>query len=305
MIAISTAWNAKRHDSAKAVFDELRSLGYRRFEVNVHFSEPMVAETEALVKAGEVEIVSVHNYCPVPEGVERLRGGGDLFPLSHESLEVRSLAALWGKRTIETAARLGAKMVVGHWGQVELPSAKQIQKEAIDLLREDDRTGLAVLYDLVDARNHLRAHPLERALETFAQLIPHAREHGVRLGVENRNYFHEIPSLDEVGMFIDQDPDVVGYWHDMGHAEILEYLEIYPPNAYRDRWADSAMAVHVHDVREGADHLAMGAGSIDFMSKLSAFANAQWIVETHHADAEAIRRMGEELSLMEAEIRRG
>lgn len=292
MIAISTAWNAKRHDSARAIFDELKGLGYLHFEVNVHFTEQMVDETERMVNAGEIDVISVHNYCPVPPGIERAQGGGDLFHVSSEDTVVRAKAIEYGTKTIETAARLGAKLVVAHWGTVEIPSAKEVQKQALELLREHDREGLAVLYDLNAAREHLKAHYVERALESFVKLASVARDHGIKLGVENRNYFHEIPSLDEIGLFLEAAPDVAGYWHDVGHAEILEYLELYPENAFRDRWADRAVAVHVHDVKEGVDHLALGDGDVDFAAELAPFpATAPRIVETHYASADQIRDM--------------
>ncbi len=298
VIALSTAWNAKRHDSARSLFDELISLGFRRFEVNVHFSEEMVRETERMVRGGEIEVISVHNYCPVPQGIERTRGGGDLFHFSSPDASVRKAGIENTIRTLETAARLGAKLMVGHWGTTEIPGAKEAQKKAIERVRAGQPAGLD---DLLRERERQVGEHLKRALDSFSQIISAARSLGIKIGVENRFYFHEIPGLDEIGAFLDLAPDVAGYWHDMGHAAVLEYLGIYPPHAYRDRWASRGIALHVHDTLRGQDHLAMGAGEVDFRAELSAFPkDAPWIIETHYAEAAELTRMGERLAALES-----
>jgi sugar phosphate isomerase/epimerase len=305
MIGVSTVWNAKRHETARAIFDELKPLGYTHFEINVHFSEEMVEEAVAMVRAGELQVLSVHNYCPVPPGIERAQGSGGLFPVSSADPELRRNAVKWGRRSIETAARLAARMVVGHWGLVEMPDAGELQAKAIEGLRAGDRSALRPLRDAAERREEMKREPLERALDTFSQLIPTARANGVRLGLENRNFFHEIPSLDEVGLFLELAPDVAAYWHDIGHAEILEYVELYPHHAYRDRWADKCMGVHVHDVDRGRDHLAIGRGQIDFRAELAAFPkSAPWIPEVHYGDPEEMAATCRELRRLEQEMGR-
>ncbi|MEP0765770.1 MAG: sugar phosphate isomerase/epimerase [Fimbriimonadia bacterium] len=303
MVAISTALNARHRGSAREVFEELKALGYEQFEVNVHFSEEMVEETERMVRAGEIEIVSVHNYCPVPPGIERTRSGGDLFHFSAEEAEVRGQALKWTLRSIETAARLGARFLVGHWGIVPVEDGKEVQHAALERLRRGEPGVPEMVREAVERRQAMARPYVERALDTFSQLLPTAREHGVRLGVECRNYFHEIPSLEEVGEFLALDPAVIGYWHDIGHAEILEFLGVVPERSFAARWADRAIAVHVHDVKQGADHRPMGEGDIDFRAELSPFpASAPWVIEVHSGDAMTMRRMGEELRRIWSEI---
>ncbi|GMV36877.1 MAG: hypothetical protein AMXMBFR61_13850 [Fimbriimonadales bacterium] len=303
MVAISTALNARHRGTAREVFEELKALGYAQFEVNVHFSEEMVDETERMVRAREIEIVSVHNYCPVPPGIDRTRGGGDLFHFSAEEPEVREQAVKWTLRSIETAARLGARLLVGHWGIVPLQGAKEVQHAALERLRTGQAGAEGMLREAVEQREAMARPYVERALDTFGKLLPKAREHGIRLGVECRNFFHEIPSLDEIGEFLSLDPQTAGYWHDIGHAEILEYLRVVPTGAFAARWADKALAVHVHDVKRGADHRPMGEGDLDFRAKLAPFpSSAPWIVEVHAGDAPTMRRMGEELRRIWSEM---
>lgn len=303
MVAVSTALNARHRRSAREVFEELKALGFEQFEVNVHFSDEMVDETELMVRAGEIEIVSVHNYCPVPPGIERTRGGGDLFHFSAEEPEVREQALRWTLRSIETAARLRARFLVGHWGIVPLEGGKEVQQAALERLRLGEAGGPEMVREAMEQRQAKARPYVERALDTFGKLLPKAREHGIRLGVECRNYFHEIPSLEEIGEFLSLDPQTTGYWHDIGHAEILEYLGVVPVGAFAARWADKALAVHVHDVKQGADHRPMGEGDLDFSAKLSAFpASAPWIIEVHSGNASTMRRMGEELRRIWAEL---
>jgi sugar phosphate isomerase/epimerase len=298
MIAISTAWVTRRHDSAEAMFADILAAGYTNVELNVHLTPDMVDEAEKLARDGRISIISLHNYCPVPDGIERMRGGGDLFLFSSEDVEIRQNAVKWTCNTIETAARLGARLVVAHWGIVELAGAVQLQRDAATALREGKRARIDPNDRAAAARPYL-----DRALDSFMQVVPTARANGVRLGIENRNYYHEIPSLEEIGEFLAAAPDVAGYWHDIGHAAILEWLGGVPPHAYRERWASQALAVHVHDVIGDADHLPLGGGNVDFPAELAPFPKGiPWIVESHHGTLEEIRRMREELERLQSSL---
>ena len=291
MIAISTAWVTRRHESAEAMFADILAAGYTNVELNVHLTPAMVDEAEKLARDGRINIISLHNYCPVPDGIERMQGGGDLFLFSSEDAEVRRQAVTWTRNTIETAARLGARLVVAHWGIVELPGAVQRQRDAAQALRVGEQVSIDPAERAAAARPYL-----DRALDSFLQVVPTARTNGVRLGIENRNYFHEIPSLDEIGEFLAAAPDVTGYWHDIGHAAILEWLGVVPPHAYRETWASHALAVHVHDVTGDSDHLPMGGGEVDFPAELAPFPpGIPWIVESHHGTPEEITAMRETL----------
>jgi sugar phosphate isomerase/epimerase len=97
-------------------------------------------------------------------------------------------------------------------------------------------------------------------------LIELAREKNIKLGIECREAFEEFPNETEFPTVLAELPeDVVGYWHDFGHAQRKEFL----------RWGDHAqilrhrksrlLGCHVHDcLPPDRDHQPLGAGLIDF-----------------------------------------
>ena len=52
--------------------------------------------------------------------------------------------------------------------------------------------------------------------------------------------------------------EVVGYWHDVGHAQTLEHLSLCSHEEWLRRFAGQMVGVHLHDVVGVRDHLAAG-----------------------------------------------
>jgi sugar phosphate isomerase/epimerase len=93
----------------------------------------------------------------------------------------------------------------------------------------------------------------------------HARGSGVQLGLECRDGYHEIPSIDEFSEIFSQCSDLpVGYWHDAGHGAKLEYLGFLRHEELLERYGSRLVGMHIHDTRNGRDHQAPGQGDTDF-----------------------------------------
>jgi sugar phosphate isomerase/epimerase len=106
---------------------------------------------------------------------------------------------------------------------------------------------------------------LQAALLSIRALGEHAVGTGVRIGVECRDKYDEIPSLDEyVDVFEASAGLPVGYWHDAGHGAKLEYGGFVEHEEYLRRYGDRLVGMHVHDTRGARDHLAPGQGETDF-----------------------------------------
>ena len=100
---------------------------------------------------------------------------------------------------------------------------------------------------------------LEAARRSLADLAPRAAEAGVTLGLESRLRYHEFPLPQEAADLLREHPiDVAGYWHDVGHVEVLARLGLVPLDAWRDLLATRLVGVHIHDVRGLTDHRAPG-----------------------------------------------
>jgi sugar phosphate isomerase/epimerase len=59
-------------------------------------------------------------------------------------------------------------------------------------------------------------------------------------------------------------PSPTGYWHDTGHAHLKEELGLISHKAQLGANADRLLGFHLHDVKDGHDHCAVGTGGIDF-----------------------------------------
>lgn len=280
-ISISTAWNALRHTSGKKMVGELTKLGFDSIELNVHVTPSMAEEVLALVERGRVRICSLHNYCPLPDGIEREKAAGNILVLSSTDEAERAKAVEQTKRTIEWAARLGAPSVVLHLGRVPISVR---QREALTLIGAGDllQARAIVTEDLME-RAAVRAPYIESVIRSLQEVAPHAEALGVKLGLETRYYFAEIPSLDEFMMiFRNVSSPALGYWHDTGHAHTMETLGIGSQDNYLKKYGDRLIGMHLHDAVGGSDHRAIGCGNVDFWRVLSyAKPDTQLALEIH------------------------
>ena len=107
----------------------------------------------------------------------------------------------------------------------------------------------------------------EQTRRSLEEILPYAAEKGVRLGLENREKFEELPlDADFPGLFAAVPPDEpAGYWHDCGHAELKERMGVITQRRLLEENAGRLLGFHLHDVDAGGhDHQPIGRGRIDF-----------------------------------------
>ncbi len=262
-VGLSTAWNGP-HTSLEALLDEHRALGFTRLEAYAHFTPEQIRDLATRAGQRGMEIASLHSPCPVPVTEYGAAGRwGDWLASTNPVDRVYAVDAI--KRTIDTAAEIGARAIVIHLGNTGVYSR---QREIFEVIARDGRGSPSHLTLVEDARREreTRKGPcLDAALASIRALGEHALGTDVRLGVEARDGYHEIPSVDEIAdVFAACEGLPVGYWHDAGHGAKLEYLGYTPHEEYLRRWGDHLVGMHVHDTRDGHDHLAPGLGDTDF-----------------------------------------
>jgi sugar phosphate isomerase/epimerase len=110
---------------------------------------------------------------------------------------------------------------------------------------------------------HDRRFFIGKNLETLAELLPFAREHGVGLMIENLP--GDFNTARDLGELLDPLPDL-GLHLDIGHANLLVSHSTVEEllGAYGSRLRH----VHLHDNKGGAAdlHLPLGTGSVDLRS---------------------------------------
>jgi len=118
MFAFSTCWNSQRHTDGRAMLNEIRALGFEFAELGHATRLSLLDGIKEAVAANEIKISSLHNFCPLPLGVQG--EAPDCYLPSSRNERERDRAVRNTLRTIDWAANLGAKAVVLHLGRVKM-----------------------------------------------------------------------------------------------------------------------------------------------------------------------------------------
>ena len=243
---------------------EIRELGFDHAELSHGIRISLLPGILEAVDAGEIQISSLHNFCPLPMGVEH--ANPNIFKFSADHPRERENAFRHTIRTLDTAVRVKAPLVVLHLGCVDM---KDYTDKLVDMVGEGKK-GSSKYDKLCEEVIHKREEKKERAVgyvyELLGRLIPEAESRGIKLGIENREALEEIPFESDYTFFFRQftSPSVV-YWHDTGHAQIKENLGFIHHGLHLDSLRDRLYGFHVHDVEfPGRAHRPPGKGPIDW-----------------------------------------
>jgi len=265
MLAFSTSWNADGKLTPRGLLTTLRELGVRAIELSYQHTEKEVDAISTCCRSLRIGIVSVHNFCPLPPVPNRGRSLSEILLLSSLEEAERQAAVEATRRSIDSAAACGARALIVHLGRVEIPS---FTRDLIELhLRGQERSKRSQeLRDrMVKERARSARRYFEKALLSLEALCSDASRAGVLLAVENRFYYREIPSLGECRKIMERFRDgPIAYWHDIGHAQIMENLGFWRQEEYLETAGDKLCGFHIHDVRRFQDHLPPSYGTVNF-----------------------------------------
>ena len=266
MYSLSTCWNSHRHTDGRAMLREIRDLGFDYAELSHGIRVSLVPGILEAVGAGEIKISSLHNFCPLPLGVNH--AAPNLYQFSDERPRQRELAIKHTLKTFEFAERVQAPLVVLHLGSMDL---KDYTGKLCTMLERGLRT--APKYEKLcgeasQARETRKEKAVERVYDSLRKILPEAEKRGLKLGCENRQALEEIPiESDFQFMFRELNSPSLVYWHDCGHAQIKANLGFIHHVLHLESLAPRLAGFHVHDVIYPAgDHAAPGTGTVDFAS---------------------------------------
>lgn len=264
MYSFSTCWNSHRHTDGRAMLREIRDLGFEYAELSHGTRISLLPGILEAVEAGEMKISSLHNFCPLPMGVNH--AAPNLYQFSAEKPRERELAERYTRKTLEFASRVKASLVVLHVGSIEM---KDYTDKLLDLAGRGDKGSPKydkLCAELMEKREAKKEPFVERTNELLRKLLPEAESRGIRLGVENRESLEELPLESDYHFLFHEitSPNLV-YWHDTGHAQIKENLGFIHHALHLESLAGKLAGFHIHDVQfPGRDHCAPGTGQIDF-----------------------------------------
>jgi sugar phosphate isomerase/epimerase len=264
MYSLSSCWNSGRHTCGRQMLNEIRGLGFEYAELSHGIRLGLLPGIIEAVEAGEIKISSLHNFCPLPMGV--MHPAPNLFKFTALDRRERDNAWKHTLKTLDTAARLKAIVVVLHMGAVEM---KDYTDRLLDMIGEGKKETPKyekLLQEGLDKRESRKEPHMEAAYAFLHALASEASQRGLKLGIENREALEEIPFESDFHLFFRefQEPSV-GYWHDTGHGQIKENIGVIHHAMHVGGLADRLWGFHIHDVAyPGRDHLVPGTGMIDY-----------------------------------------
>ncbi|MEE8359691.1 MAG: sugar phosphate isomerase/epimerase family protein [Candidatus Omnitrophota bacterium] len=260
--SLSTTWNYDRASSAAAMIREIKDAGFDKIELNFALTSRYICDIISMRDREGIEVSSIHNFCPMPAGVSSNEASPDYYPLSSTDEKTRKRAVQATKTTIETAKKLGASVVVLHLGRVEIKDRTRKLASVLDVKRYRER----VKDKMTEERAKEAPRYFEKTLLSVEELLRFAKKKDIILGVENRYYYREIPSPDEIAILLKRFNDShIGYWHDVGHAQLFENLGIYDHKRdFLERFSERLIGIHIHDIKGIDDHRAPLQGDFNF-----------------------------------------
>ena len=243
---------------------EIRELGFEYAELSHGTRISLLPGIMDAVDGGEIKISSVHNFCPLPMGVNH--SAPNLYKFSAEREREREMALRYTLKTIEFAARVKAAVAVLHLGSIEM---RDYTDKLLDMIGDNEKETPKYEKLCAEATKKREARKekfVERVYECLRKLIPEAETRGVKLGCENREALEELPlEGDFKFMFRELASPALVYWHDTGHAQIKENLGFIHHALHLESLRDRLGGFHIHDVQmPGRDHCAPGSGVVDF-----------------------------------------
>jgi sugar phosphate isomerase/epimerase len=259
-LALSTMWGIGQFKHLADFIDAARGLGFTRFELNHAVNSAMLNG----VHLNGYRITSIHEPCPADVSAPALQDRNWLISAPDEDNRQKGVAAI--RRSIDLAHEMGVKVVIVHPGRVDMDA--KLETALTDLYR-DGKSGTPEYAQAKQRLAAVRAAQAEINLQSvrrsLIELAEYAVRVGIRLGLENRYHYHEIPLPDELEMLLGLgDAGVMSYWHDVGHAQALENLGFFSHQEWLDRFALRIVGAHLHDIVGIRDHMVPGSGQIDW-----------------------------------------
>lgn len=266
MLGISTCWWENSYTHGEEIINDAINFGLNAIELDYRITGRIYSQMKPRLNK-DIKVQSIHNYFPRPEERSKEKPSGDIFLLSSDDKEERSFAIEFSKRTIDHANNLGVAPVVLHLGRVEMQNPIEGFKKLFKLGKIGTEESKIFINDQKKIRESKQQKNIDSVLFSLEKLNREAEKKGVVLCIENRYYFHEIPSFEEIGLIMKEfEGGSIRYWHDLGHADVQSKLGILEKFDLLEAYSENLAGIHIHDVNGLDDHFSPGFGDVDFTS---------------------------------------
>jgi sugar phosphate isomerase/epimerase/FMN phosphatase YigB (HAD superfamily) len=258
--SFSTLWARHNVPQLPDFFEVAGRLGFAGVELNHQINSAMLKDIDRSMQ----RVSSVHEPCPADVSTEELKERDWLISSTDEECRQHGVNAI--KHSIDLAAGLRVPVIVVHAGVTSTDTTLELQlRRLVEAARSVSNEYHEIQSEMIEFRRSVAPFCMNAVKKSLDELLEYAGRFGVRLGLENRFHYYDIPSLDEMGELLAlADSSRLGFVYDVGHAQHLDRLGFYAHEDWLRRYSHRIIEVHLHDVRGVNDHVAPGLGDIDF-----------------------------------------
>lgn len=255
------------------MIDEIVEMGFNNLELSHGMMITKLPGIQKAYKAGKFNCVGVHNFFPSP--VEVMIDAPDAFEYtSHRSYD-RKRAMDMTLKTLDVAAEFDADYMVLHMGSVPM-KPKKWTKKITQMVEDKIDVDTPKKYDkfkekFIKKRRKIAKLYYARAIEALEEIAEKAAEVDVKLAVESRSRFEDMPNEEEMVTLQEhfKDNEHVGYWHDFGHVQLKHNIHLLNHEEWLASMSPYLLGCHVHDVYwPKRDHRVPLTGELDFKTLL-------------------------------------
>lgn len=256
------------------MIEEIVDLGFHNIELSHGMTIAKLPGIKKAYERGLFTCSGVHNYFPSP--VEVMIDAPDAYEFTSHRPFDRQRAMDMTLRTLDLAAEFQAHYVVLHMGSVPLNPKKFTNPltVAVSEGKQHDADYVKAKLNFVRKREKIGPLYLSRAVEALTKIVDRAAEVGVKLAIESRSRFEDMPTEREMLVLqdhFDENP-WIGYWHDCGHVQLKHNLGLLDHLEWLEKISPRLIGGHVHDVQWPArDHRVPYSGMLNFSELLKFF----------------------------------
>lgn len=256
------------------MIEEIVELGFSCIELSHGMTVAKLPGIRKAFQRGLFRCSGVHNYFPAP--VEVMIDAPDAYEFTSHRAFDRQRALDMTFRTLDIAAEFGAAYLVLHMGSVPMSPRKGTRRLTgmVAEGRAHEPGYVKAKLKFVREREAIGPRYYQRAIEALERIAGRAAEVGVKLAIESRSRFEDMPTEREMlalqAHFADN--PWVGYWHDFGHVQLKHNLGLLDHAEWLERVSPHLIGGHVHDVEWPArDHRVPYGGTLDYAGLLRFF----------------------------------
>lgn len=257
------------------MIEEILELGIDFIELSHGMTVTKVPGIRKAFEAGAFRCSGVHNYFPSP--TEVLIDAPDAYEFTSHRPFDRKRAMDMTIRSLELAAEFKAEYMVLHMGSVPLMPHSKWTGELTRMAKQGQQlTPEYTDFKLKCVKKREKSGGLyfNRAIEALEEIAEKAAEFKVKLAVESRSKYEDVPTEREMIALQNHfaDNEWVGYWHDFGHVQLKHNLRLLEHDFWLQHMEPFVIGAHVHDVVwPHRDHRVPFTGTLNYDRLLTHF----------------------------------